>query len=125
MAASKETQVGRGRDVRSYDLAVVMPVYNEQDCIAGVLNAWHDVLRTLDIQFVIIVVNDGSQDGTADVLGEFDGRQGIHVIHQANSGHGPAILVGYREAANVADWVFQCDSDNEMSPDAFPSLWGV
>lgn len=106
-----------------YELALVMPVYNEQGCIAGVVRSWRDMLAASGIGFVMILIDDGSRDRTATVLEGFACDERIRVIHQANEGHGPAILDGYRQAVTLADWVFQCDSDNEMSPDSFGGLW--
>jgi dolichol-phosphate mannosyltransferase len=107
----------------TYDLALVMPVYNEEGCIADVVRSWYDRLMALDIRFVMIIVNDGSTDGTAGILRDLSDDNRITVIHQSNRGHGPAILRGYRQAVPCAEWVFQCDSDNEMSPDSFGELW--
>jgi hypothetical protein len=47
----------------------------------------------------------------------------MRIIHQANRGHGPTILNGYRQALSLAPWVFQCDSDDEMPADSFGRLW--
>jgi glycosyltransferase involved in cell wall biosynthesis len=108
---------------RDYELALVMPVYNEEGCIAAVVRSWRGMLCASGINFVMIVINDGSRDGTADILQGFAGDERIRVIHQANAGHGPTVLKGYGQAVILADWVFQCDSDNEMGPDSFGSLW--
>ncbi len=108
---------------REYELAVVMPVYNEADCIAVVITSWREMLCALQVNFVMIVINDGSRDRTADILQEFAGDERIHVLHQANMGHGPAVVRGYAQAVQSAEWVFQCDSDNEISPGSFPDLW--
>jgi dolichol-phosphate mannosyltransferase len=109
---------------RAYELAVVMPVHNEQDCIASVVRSWHNMLMTLGTEFVMITINDGSSDATGQVLQE-TANDRIRVIHQVNRGHGPTILRGYAEAVRLAEWVFQCDSDDEMPADSFPSLWQV
>jgi dolichol-phosphate mannosyltransferase len=108
---------------RNYELALVMPVYNEEGCIAAVVRSWRDMLGACGINFVMIVIDDGSRDRTADILRSFDGEERVRVIRQANEGHGPTILKGYRQAVILADWVFQCDSDNEMGPDSFGRLW--
>lgn len=105
------------------DLAVVMPVYNEEDCIINVVKSWHSVLSYLGINFRIIVLNDGSSDGTKAALNVFRGEDSIKVINKKNTGHGPTILLGYQLAVKLANWVFQCDSDDEMKADYFPSLW--
>jgi glycosyltransferase involved in cell wall biosynthesis len=107
------------------DLALVMPVYNEEACIAQVVRSWRDMLAGLGIRFRMIVLNDGSRDGTREALAVFEGESSITVIHKPNSGHGPTILAGYRQAVEIATWVFQCDSDDEMKPDHFPELWKI
>jgi glycosyltransferase involved in cell wall biosynthesis len=110
---------------KDYELALVMPVYNEEGCIAAVVRAWRDMLHTSGIRFVMIVIDDGSRDRTAEILREFAGDERIRVIHQPNAGHGPTILRGYAEAVTLADWVFQCDSDNQMGPESFGGLWQI
>jgi glycosyltransferase involved in cell wall biosynthesis len=105
------------------DLALVMPVYNEADCIAAVVRSWRDELSNLDLSFKILVFNDGSKDDTARALQEFYGDEHIEVVHKKNSGHGPTILLGYKRAVQIAHWVFQCDSDDEMKPAHFAALW--
>jgi glycosyltransferase involved in cell wall biosynthesis len=105
------------------DLAVVMPVYNEEGCIADVVGSWLKVFSKQNIKFRVIVLNDGSTDGTKDVLAKFAGNPNVEIVDKANSGHGPTILVGYSKAVGLAEWVFQCDSDDEISPGYFPDLW--
>ena len=104
-------------------LSVVMPVYNEEACIAVVISKWLDILVGLGVNFRIYLINDGSKDSTKTRLeqAKFDSR--VMVINKPNSGHGPTILQGYRLAVTSADWVFQTDSDDEMPPDYFPILW--
>ena len=105
------------------ELVVVMPVYNEAECIAEVLQFWKAMLSRLVLRYQIIVLNDGSKDRTADELAKFSGDENVTVINKPNSGHGPTILQGYCLAVERADWVFQCDSDDEMKPQHFPGLW--
>ncbi len=114
--------MGATTERRTYELAVVMPVYNEQDCIASVVQSWYNLLLESGIDFLMITIDDGSRDATGQAL-EGIANDRIRVIHQTNRGHGPTILSGYREATRLAQWVFQCDSDDEMPPEAFPPLW--
>ena len=107
----------------SRELIVVMPVYNEAECISTVLNDWSAALSDLAIDFEIRALNDGSTDETAQVLAAYDKDARIVVVNKANSGHGPTILQGYREASSRADWVFQVDSDDEMRSQAFANFW--
>jgi glycosyltransferase involved in cell wall biosynthesis len=106
-----------------YELAVVMPVYNEEACVVKVIMDWIHVLSALNIHFTIIILNDGSTDGTARELTAFQHHDPVQVINKTNSGHGPTILMGYQKAVESATWVFQCDSDNEMEARHFPQLW--
>ncbi|MFO7534551.1 MAG: glycosyltransferase family 2 protein [Kiritimatiellia bacterium] len=106
-------------------LAVVMPVYNEEACIAQVLQAWRDALSAIPVPFLFIVLNDGSKDGTAAALKPFESDPQFRIITKPNSGHGPTILQGYREAVREAEWIFQCDSDDEMPPADFARFWSV
>lgn len=105
------------------ELSLVMPVYNEEECIGQVVSAWRDTLAALGIDYRMIILNDGSKDGTAAALAAFAGETRIEIINKPNSGHGPTILKGYRKAVEDAEWVFQCDSDDEMSPEFFHLLW--
>ena len=107
----------------SHELALVMPVYNEEACIARVVSSWADELARLGIDFRMIVLNDGSKDRTREELERFDDDPRIQVVHKPNSGHGPTILQGYRQAVREARWVFQIDSDDELKPDAFEAFW--
>lgn len=105
------------------DLALVMPVYNEEACIGEVVRSWYEMLDGLNINFQMIILNDGSTDASEEVLAPFGINEMIDIINKENSGHGPTILVGYKKAVERAEWVFQCDSDNEMSEKYFYSLW--
>ena len=107
-------------------LCVVMPVYNEQDAIGPVLEKWDAVLKALGISYEIRPYNDGSRDGSLDVMRSVAQRIGpqISVRDKPNGGHGNTILTGYREAAaDGFDWIFQIDSDDEMGPERFNELW--
>ncbi len=105
------------------DLAVVMPVYNEGDCIARVLRSWLATLASESIDFKMIVLDDGSTDNTSSELAAFADDPNVEVVEKPNSGHGPTVLLGYEKGIGTADWVFQCDSDDEIKPDHFPVLW--
>ena len=105
------------------DLTVVMPVYNEAGCILEVINDWKQVLNELKIRYVLKVINDGSTDATPVLLETFKNDRCVEVVNKKNSGHGPTILYGYGEAVKDSEWVFQCDSDNEISAHNFKFLW--
>ena len=106
-------------------LTVIMPAYNEEGGIEGaVLEVQDHVLSALSGS-ELIVVNDGSRDGTGailDRLSRADAR--IRVIHQPNGGHGRAIRKGLDEARGA--YVLLLDSDRQIPVfDAFPVLWSA
>ncbi|MTD56693.1 glycosyltransferase family 2 protein [Amycolatopsis pithecellobii] len=110
------------------DLVVVIPAYNEVDCIKDVLAQWCDVLGQLGLtenQTRVLVVDDGSTDGTRQAvedLAKLEGR--IQIISKPGGGHGSAVLTGYRVALDMgARRIFQVDSDNEFDPGDFGKLW--
>ena len=105
------------------DLIVVMPAYNEEGAIAQVLTHWAETLSALDVNYLIVVYNDGSNDGTLSCL-NYIAQQNprITIVDKLNSGHGPTILKGYCDHIE-SPWIFQIDSDGELGPSQFGLLW--
>ena len=105
-------------------LTVIIPVYNEEEIIVKVLKEWSAELEYLKLTHEIRVYNDGSKDNTAGVLNDLEKQiPNLIVVNKKNSGHGPTILQGYREASQKSEWIFQVDSDNEMPASFFSELW--
>jgi len=109
------------------ELALVIPVYNEEDCIIPVLEEWTRALRRENIPTLIIVVDDGSTDHTMERVTSYTDQQhrnDILLIHQVNQGHGQSCLNGYRKAIELKiPRVFQIDSDGQCDPAFFPLIW--
>jgi glycosyltransferase involved in cell wall biosynthesis len=104
------------------DLTVVVPVYNEEDAIGGVLGSWRADLERLGIDYRFTVYDDGSTDGTPRVLDELAERDPrLSVFRHENRGHGPTVLRGYLEARTP--WILQIDGDGEMASSHFAALW--
>ena len=99
-------------------LSILMPVYNEVETVAVVVKRVLEVDYPCDVELVI--VDDGSRDGTPAVLAALDDpRVSVHT-HPVNRGKGAAI----RTAAEVATGthVVMCDADLEYSPEDLPAL---
>ena len=105
-----------------------MPVYNEQSNIGTVIDQWCAQLDACSVRYSIMVLDDGSTDGTASVLQSLQEKWGpkMELVRQKNSGHGPAILKGYRLAIErQIPWIFQIDSDGQCDPHYFPQFWAA
>ena len=96
------------------NLCVVIPAYNEATTIVDV------VRRTLAIASNVIVVDDGSTDGTPDIVAGLDVAL---VRHAGNEGKGAALLDGFRAALERgADAVVTMDGDAQHDPERIPDL---
>lgn len=107
-------------------LAVVMPAYNEQDCIEDVVKQWTAYLDThFPNEAKLIVINDGSKDKTGEILAQLAPHNAtLHAVNQPNGGHGNAVVNGYRLAVELgAEFIFQTDSDDQFVTDDFMKLW--
>lgn len=82
-----------------------MPAYNEARVIGELLGQAEEAFNRLGLEWNIIVVDDGSKDDTARIVGEFARREPrvILVQHAVNKGLGPAIVTGLTRAVEVAD----------------------
>ncbi len=105
------------------DVAVVIPVFNEEKLIGECINEWLNVLDSVNLNYEILIIDDGSSDATISIVERYRDNQNIQLIIKQNEGHGPTILAGYKRAVGIAEWVFQADSDNEINPNQFSALW--
>ena len=106
------------------DLTIIVPVYNEDEVIKSVLVNWVSFLKDLNIDFEIIVYNDGSKDNTLEKVNEVASKnKEVIAIDKKNSGHGPTIIQGYQDS--LSKWVFQMDSDDEIKVIEFEKFWSA
>ena len=88
--------------------AVIIPVYNHENAVADVIK------KSLFLNYPVFVVNDGSTDSTSDRIRDIEGICTLH--HNKNRGKGAAILTGFVQAAQVADWAITIDADGQHDP---------
>lgn len=94
-------------------LSVVMPAYNEEAAIEQALREVQRHVLTLIPGAEVIVVNDGSRDGTGLILDRLVAENSsLRVIHQPNGGHGRALRTGLDAARG--EHVFLIDSDRQI-----------
>jgi glycosyltransferase involved in cell wall biosynthesis len=94
-------------------ISIVVPVYNEARTVASVIER----LITIDLPAPreILVVNDGSTDGTREVLDQVTQRPELRIIHaEKNGGKGSAIRIGFAKASGTI--VAIQDADLELDP---------
>ena len=98
-------------------MSFLVPAYNEAATIGELL----DAVWALDLDKQIVVVDDGSTDGTRELVEQWkQGRDGVVLVHQANRGKGAAVRAAIPHAdGEIA--VFQ-DADLEYDPSDVPAL---
>ena len=97
-------------------LSVVIPVYNERGTIREIL----ECVRAVDIDKEIILVDDGSTDGTREILKGLSDNATKVVLHERNMGKGAALRTGFRNVSG--DIVIIQDADLEYDPSQYPKL---
>lgn len=101
-----------------FDLQVVIPAFNAEtyinDCVDSVLAC------STHYRVLIVIVNDGSTDGTAQCLKRYEGLDNVKVIHQENQGFSGARNAALKEI--VAPYVMFVDSDDRLRPAAIDHL---
>ena len=97
-------------------LSVVMPVYNERTTVEEIIRR----VLALPLRIELIVVDDGSKDGSGEVLDRLQKELSFTLLRQANAGKGAALRKGF--AAVTGDMVIIQDADLEYSPEEYPDL---
>lgn len=102
-------------------LSVIVPAYNEAATVREVLDRVRAVELPPDTTMEMIVVDDGSHDGTREIIEEY-GRRGLAKVHASpiNLGKGAAVRFGFSLA--TGDIVIVQDADLELDPEQYPEL---
>jgi glycosyltransferase involved in cell wall biosynthesis len=99
-------------------LSVIIPVYNERNTVAEAIRRSRSVEIPLDRE--IVVVDDGSSDGTTQILSQLQDSTVRVVFHDVNRGKGAAIRTGLTHV--TGDLVLIQDADLEYDPEDWPKL---
>lgn len=101
----------------SLKLSVIIPCYNEKNTVATVVER----VRKVGLAHEIIVVDDGSTDGSREVLASIDPKDDLKIIyHPYNQGKGAAVRTGFNAA--TGDVFLIQDADLEYDPREYPVL---
>jgi glycosyltransferase involved in cell wall biosynthesis len=92
-------------------VSAMFPCYNDARTIGGLVDDVHAALEPITSDLEVIVVNDGSSDGSREVLDSLAAeRPWLRVIHhERNRGYGGALISGFTAARN--EWIFYTDGD--------------
>jgi glycosyltransferase involved in cell wall biosynthesis len=114
-------------------LSIIMPVYNEIETIAEIVRRVRAVQLTVPVGYgadngsvvafdrEIVIVDDGSTDGTQEILHTLDGEQDVTILfHEHNLGKGRAVRTGLEHASG--DVIVVQDADLEYDPRDYPAL---
>jgi glycosyltransferase involved in cell wall biosynthesis len=98
-------------------LSVIIPVYNEVKNITEIIKR----VQATRLATEIIIVDDGSGDGTSEILQKLDGKKKVRVLHQPkNQGKGAAVVTGLKAAKGEV--ILIQDADLEYDPRDYPAL---
>lgn len=101
-----------------YDLQIIIPAYNVEKYVANCLDSVFS--QQTSYRYLVVVVNDGSTDHTADVLSKYAGHEDTRIITQTNRGLSGARNKGLEVID--AEYVTFLDSDDQLMPGAIQKL---
>ena len=103
-------------------ISVFFPAYNDEKTIGKLVDDAFEILPKISQKFEVIVVNDGSIDGTGKVLAGLEEKyKNFRIVtHSKNRGYGGALKTGFKNA--LGDFVFYTDGDGQYNVKELPNL---
>ena len=99
-------------------LSIVIPVYNEKKTLEEIIKRVK-MADALGLEKEIILVDDGSSDGTREILKNFEEKYSV-IYHAKNQGKGAALRTGFQKS--TGDIMLIQDADLEYNPQNYPKL---
>lgn len=104
------------------DLNIILPVHNEVNSIGKVLQEWSNAIDTLGISYEFIICEDGSTDGTQDLLEKLKDDFPIKLSQkETQRGYGKAVIDGIN--LSNSRFALSIDSDGQCDPNDFSEFW--
>lgn len=100
-------------------VSIVIPVYNEIDLLRTILDLVESA-PVLGLEKEIVVIDDGSTDGTREIIRDLPNPPYVSILHERNLGKGGALHTGFRHA--TGDIIIVQDADLEYDPNDYPRL---
>lgn len=106
-------------------LFIVMPAYNEEENIEGVVKQWYPMLYGKDEKSRLVIADSGSTDKTHEKLKILQREYPkLEILNETPKQHGPKVIALYDYAIKQgAAYVFQTDSDGQTDPAEFDGFW--
>lgn len=102
-------------------ISIIIPVYNEAATVGAIIDKVRSLDLGRDVDKELIVVNDGSSDGTREALAPYENVDGVRVHHSpVNLGKGSSVRIGFSFASG--DLVTIQDADLELDPAEYKQL---
>ena len=122
MANNKSIKTAAGLKKKNASLSIFFPCYNEQDNLENIVAQTLSVAGKLDMDFEIIIVNDGSSDATGRIADEIAAKNSrVKVVHhRMNLGYGAALQSGFKTA--TGNFIFYTDGDGQFDIREMPPL---
>lgn len=103
-------------------LSIILPIHNEKDTIESVLTEWKEILDSVLESYEFILCEDGSTDGTKDLLPKLAKKYPIQINSQTDRrGYGRAVIDGITSAKSM--YILCIDSDGQCDPKDFINFW--
>ena len=116
------TEATRAQPDAAVDLSVILPVYNERDSLPELLTRLFRVLDTAGHRFEVLAIDDGSSDGSLDVLNAIatDRPELRAIAFRRNYGQTAALMAGFDQAQG--EIIIALDADLQNDPDDIPAM---